>query len=90
VGKYGELQDAYKSIYEAIDHGGIATRCRVQVRRVLAEDVESKGAAETLAGVGGILVPGGFGARGVQGKIEAIRFARENGLRPKRLWPGGR
>jgi len=80
VGKYGELQDAYKSIYEAIDHGGIATRCRVQVRRVLAEDVESKGAAETLAGVGGILVPGGFGARGVQGKIEAIRFARENGL----------
>jgi len=80
VGKYGELQDAYKSIYEAIAHGGIANRCRVEAVRVLAEDVRPDSAEGLLAGVDGILVPGGFGSRGIQGKIEAVRFAREKNV----------
>jgi len=80
VGKYSELQDAYKSIYEALDHGGIAHRCKVKVERVLSEDVETKGPEATLAGVAGILVPGGFGLRGVEGKIAAARYAREHGV----------
>jgi len=80
VGKYGELQDAYKSIYEAIGHGGIASRCRVEVRRVLAEEVERQGAPGLLGDVDGILVPGGFGSRGLEGKIQAVRFARERGV----------
>ena len=80
VGKYGELQDAYKSIYEAIDHGGIANGCKVNVKRVLAEDLEKEGGIGLLADVQGILVPGGFGSRGIGGKIEAVRFARENAV----------
>jgi len=77
VGKYNELQDAYKSIYEALDHGGIANRCRVKVKRVLAEDLEADDGRRVLADADGILVPGGFGVRGIEGKIEAVRFARE-------------
>ncbi len=77
VGKYGELQDAYKSIYEALDHGGIAHNCKVQVSRVLAEAVERRGPEALLGDVQGILVPGGFGQRGLEGKIAAIRYARE-------------
>ncbi|MFP4175732.1 MAG: CTP synthase [Candidatus Brocadiia bacterium] len=80
VGKYGELQDAYKSIYEAIDHGGIAHHARVECVRVISEDIQEKGADQLLDEVDGILVPGGFGARGVEGKIEATRYARENGI----------
>jgi len=80
VGKYSELQDAYKSIYEALDHGGIAHRCKVKVERILSEDVETKGPEATLRGVEGILVPGGFGLRGVEGKIAAARYAREHGV----------
>ncbi|NOZ23428.1 MAG: CTP synthase [Planctomycetes bacterium] len=80
VGKYSELQDAYKSIYEAIMHGGVANECKVDIRKVLSEDIEEKGAATVLAGVKGILVPGGFGTRGVQGKILAIQYAREKGV----------
>jgi len=80
VGKYGELQDAYKSIYEAMDHGGIAAHAKVRVRRVLAEDVQKEGAEKLLDGADGILVPGGFGSRGVEGKIEAIRYAREKAV----------
>ena len=76
VGKYMKHRDAYKSVYEALDHAGIANRARVLVERVEAEDVESRGAEATLGGVDGILVPGGFGMRGIEGKIEAIRFAR--------------
>jgi CTP synthase len=76
VGKYMRHRDAYKSVYESLDHAGIANRSRVIVQRVEAEEV-SDGRAETvLGGVDGILVPGGFGMRGVEGKIEAIRFAR--------------
>ncbi|HEV3164438.1 MAG TPA: CTP synthase [Isosphaeraceae bacterium] len=76
VGKYMKHRDAYKSVYEALDHAGIANRARVVVRRIEAEELTKRGAEQDLAGVDGILVPGGFGMRGVEGKIEAIRFAR--------------
>jgi len=77
VGKYIKHHDAYKSIYEALDHAGIALNTRVVVRKVEAEEVEREGAERALSGMDGILVPGGFGDRGIAGKIEAIRFARE-------------
>jgi CTP synthase len=76
VGKYMKHRDAYKSVYESLDHAGIAHRTRVIVTRVEAEDVSRDGAEKVLAGVDGILVPGGFGMRGIEGKIEAIRYAR--------------
>jgi CTP synthase len=78
VGKYIELQDAYKSVYESITHAGIANHCKVNIRRIDAEDVEKKGGAALLKGLDGILVPGGFGDRGTEGKIAAAKFAREN------------
>jgi CTP synthase len=80
VGKYAEHKDAYKSIYESIDHGGIAHQTQVRVGRIQSEDVEREGAERLLAGYDGILVPGGFGERGIEGKIEAIRYARERGI----------
>src|SRR5207248_4704039 len=80
VGKYIKYQDAYKSVYESLDHAGIALASRVVIRRLEAEEVEREGAECVLGGVDGILVPGGFGYRGIPGKIEAIRFARERGL----------
>ncbi|MBI2927851.1 MAG: CTP synthase [Verrucomicrobia bacterium] len=80
VGKYIGLQDAYKSVYEAIMHGGVANDCGVEIERVDAEQIEKEGAAKVLKGVGGVLVPGGFGDRGVEGKVEAARYARENRL----------
>src|SRR5204863_9141224 len=64
VGKYIELQDAYKSVYEAIIHGGVANDCGVEIVKVDAEDIEREGAEKVLKGLGGILVPGGFGERG--------------------------
>ena len=76
VGKYMKHRDAYKSVYESLDHAGIANRARVVVRRIEAEEIDHDGAAGVLSGVDGILVPGGFGMRGIEGKIEAIRFAR--------------
>jgi CTP synthase len=76
VGKYIELQDAYKSVYESITHGGIANEAAVEVVRIDAEDLETKGTAQ-LEGLDGILVPGGFGNRGIEGKIIAAKFARE-------------
>jgi len=79
VGKYVELHDAYKSIYEALAHAGIGNNCTIKLRKVRAEDVHNKG-VQTLEGVAGVLVPGGFGERGLEGKIEAIRWARENGV----------
>src|ERR1700677_591861 len=78
VGKYIELQDAYKSVYEAIIHGGVANDCGVEIVQVDAEDIEKNGVQKTLGGLGGILVPGGFGERGVEGKIQAAQYAREN------------
>ncbi len=78
VGKYIELQDAYKSIYEAIRHGGIANDCRVEIKRIESERLESsRGAEPFFKEVDGILVPGGFGTRGIEGKIKAIQHARE-------------
>jgi CTP synthase len=77
VGKYIKHHDAYKSVYEALDHAGMAHGGRVLVRKVEAEEVEREGAERVLGGMDGILVPGGFGERGIAGKIEAVRFARE-------------
>jgi CTP synthase len=79
VGKYIELHDAYKSIYESLSHAGIANRCKVEIEKVHAQEVPGK-AEKLLASADGLLVPGGFGERGLEGKIEAIRFARERGL----------
>ena len=80
VGKYAEHKDAYKSIYEAIDHAGIHHHTQIRVGRIHSEDVEREGAAKLLSGYDGILVPGGFGERGIEGKIEAIQFARTRGI----------
>ena len=80
VGKYIGLQDAYKSVYEAIIHGGVANDCGVEIVQVDAEDIEKNGVDKTLKGLGGILVPGGFGERGVEGKILAAQYARENNI----------
>jgi CTP synthase len=78
AGKYIELHDAYKSIYESLSHAGIANRCKVNLRKVSAEEVADVGADKLLAGVDGILVPGGFGERGFEGKIASIAYAREH------------
>ncbi len=79
VGKYIELQDAYKSIYESLTHAGAAHDCGIDLVLVDAEDLEVEGGPEKqLRGVAGILVPGGFGDRGVEGKIAAARYARES------------
>lgn len=80
VGKYIEHQDAYKSIYEALTHAGAAMDTGVEILRVDAEDIESEGAEKFLDGVDGLLVPGGFGVRGVEGKILAAKFAREKNV----------
>jgi CTP synthase len=80
VGKYMKHRDAYKSVYESLDHAGIANRARVIVQRVEAEEVSGRGAESILGGVDGILVPGGFGMRGIEGKIEAIRYARTKNI----------
>lgn len=77
VGKYVELPDAYLSIVESLHHASIFHQSQVDIRWIYAEDVEKR-AGELLAEVDGILVPGGFGERGVEGKITAVRFAREN------------
>ncbi len=77
VGKYIHLQDAYKSIYEAIRHGGIGNDVQVDIHRIDSEKVTPENLEETFAGIDGILIPGGFGTRGVEGKILAARFARE-------------
>ncbi len=77
VGKYAEHRDAYKSIYEALDHAGIAHRAQIRIQRIQAELVETEGPERLLTGYDGLLVPGGFGERGIEGKVEAIRFARE-------------
>jgi CTP synthase len=80
VGKYIELNDAYKSVYEAIIHGGIANDCGVEIQKVDSEMLEREGSGTLLKGLGGILVPGGFGERGIEGKIMAAKYARENNV----------
>ncbi|MCJ7796881.1 MAG: CTP synthase, partial [Thermoleophilia bacterium] len=78
VGKYMALQDAYISVTEAIRHGGIANEAQVEVVRVDSEEIEKEGAAKLLEGMSGVVVPGGYGDRGVEGKIQAIQHCREN------------
>jgi len=78
VGKYIELQDAYKSVYESVTHAGIANHAAVEIVRIDAEDLEKKNGLAILKNLDGILVPGGFGDRGTEGKIAAAKYAREN------------
>ena len=78
VGKYSELQDAYKSIYEALYHGGYAAGYKVDIVKVSAEEIEKN--PSVLDTVSGVLIPGGFGSRGMEGKIRAAQYARENGI----------
>jgi len=80
VGKYISLQDAYKSIYEALVHGGIANNARVNILKIDSEDVERHGLKKYLKDAHGILIPGGFGARGIEGKIAAVKHVRENNI----------
>ncbi len=78
VGKYVELKEAYKSLHEALVHGGVANRVRVNLTYVNSEEVTEKTVSTVLSGLDGILVPGGFGHRGVEGKILTVKYAREN------------
>lgn len=80
VGKYVKLSDAYISVVESLKHGGAKTGCHVQIRWVLSEDIEKNGCEQYLSDVDGILVPGGFGDRGIDGKIKAAEYARTNNV----------
>lgn len=77
VGKYAEHRDAYKSVYEAIDHAGMKHGAQIRIGRIQSEDVKREGPERLLSGYDGVLIPGGFGIRGMEGMIEATRFARE-------------
>lgn len=78
VGKYITLQDAYKSVYESLTHAGIFNDVKVEIKKIDSEDIQKHSAEKLLKDVSGILVPGGFGSRGIEGKIKAIKFARQN------------
>ena len=80
VGKYIALQDAYKSIYESFTHAGAENDTRVEILRIDAEEIEEKGADALIGSVDGILVPGGFGDRGIEGKIQTVEYARTKGI----------
>ncbi|WBW98472.1 CTP synthase [Oceanirhabdus sp. W0125-5] len=80
VGKYVELHDAYISVVEALQHGGLANDSKVKIKWINAEEVSADRVEELFADVNGILVPGGFGDRGVEGKIETVKFARERNI----------
>ncbi len=80
VGKYMDLHDAYKSVYEAIAHAGIANEVKIKLRKVSSDDIDTSNVDATLGGVQGICVPGGFGGRGIEGKVLAAKFAREHGI----------
>jgi CTP synthase len=80
IGKYVELPDAYKSIIESFVHAGAHNECKVQLKLIHSEEITSENAAQQLAGLDGILVAPGFGDRGIEGKIETVRYARENGI----------
>jgi CTP synthase len=80
VGKYTELQDSYKSINEALEHAGIKHKTKVNINFVLAETITSKNVKKVLSKTDAILVPGGFGDRGIEGMIHACKFARENNI----------
>ena len=78
IGKYVNLKDSYKSLYEAIYHAGVYNRANVIIKWLDSETINSRNVKDLLSSAAGILIPGGFGNRGINGKIEAIRFAREN------------
>jgi CTP synthase len=80
VGKYVNLRDSYKSLNEALIHGGLANDCRVNLDYIDSEEIERNGPGDGISQADGILIPGGFGQRGIEGKIEAIRHAREHGV----------
>ena len=80
VGKYTQLEDAYKSISEALTHGGMANRVRVRPDWIAAEDIEAPGGKHLLDGFHGVIVPGGFGERGTEGMVAAAKYAREKGV----------
>ncbi|MDH3730194.1 MAG: CTP synthase [Acidimicrobiia bacterium] len=80
VGKYVDLQDAYLSVAEAVRHGAAANNVQLDLRWIASDDADGLLAASSLEGIDGLLVPGGFGVRGIEGKIQAIRHARENGI----------
>ncbi|MBI5416031.1 MAG: CTP synthase, partial [Candidatus Omnitrophica bacterium] len=80
VGKYMALQDAYKSIYEALAHGGIANNARVHIIKIDSEDVKNNTVDRLLGAAQGVLIPGGFGDRGIEGKIRAVQYAREKNI----------
>lgn len=80
IGKYVELQDAYKSILEGLIHAGAVNECKVEVRNIHSEDLTPQNAADKLQNLDGVLVAPGFGSRGIDGKIDAIRYARENNI----------
>jgi CTP synthase len=80
VGKYIDLQDAYKSIYEALRHAAIGNDVHLEIERIDSETLNAKNCERRLAGLAGILIPGGFGSRGIEGKILAARYARENNV----------
>jgi CTP synthase (UTP-ammonia lyase) len=80
VGKYIQLPDAYKSIYEALVHGGIANDAKVNIVKIDSEDLEKGKPDKYFKDIHGILVPGGFGSRGIEGKVRAVKFAREKNI----------
>jgi CTP synthase len=80
VGKYTALHDAYLSVVEALKHGGISNYADVHIKWIESEDITSDNIGELLGDVDGLIVPGGFGSRGIEGMIIAIRYARENNL----------
>ena len=80
VGKYVDLEDSYKSLNEALLHGGLAHETRVNLKFVDSEQIEKNGIGDTLSDISGVLVPGGFGNRGIEGKIKVIQYSRENNI----------
>jgi len=79
VGKYVQIRDSYLSLHEALMHGGLKSRTRVNIHYIESTDIEQHG-THALEGMDAILVPGGFGERGIEGKIQAVRYAREQGV----------
>lgn len=78
VGKYTELADAYKSVYEAIEHGAIANGDRVVIKKILSEEITRDNVSEKLSDIDGMIIPGGFGDRGIEGKVAALEYTRSN------------
>lgn len=80
VGKYVNLKDSYQSIHEALVHGGVANKCHVNIKYIDSETLTNENVAQKLKALDGVLIPGGFGERGVEGKISAIKYVRENNI----------